>query len=331
MIPAIAALYTPDILETAKKRFGIETIKDLGGFESYVYEYSKNNSNYILKITHTIRRSVGMIRAELDFVNFLRKKDIQVAGAVPSEQGKYVEEILAEEGNFLAYAFEKIEGTVGIKTNWTEEVIQNWGGIIGQMHQATCDYARPADFPPRQRWWEDDIYKMDQILKPEETEMKAAISKLLREIKDIETPKNAWGLIHGDLHQGNFFWNEQGIWAFDFDDCEYGHFVRDIAICLYYATWDIGTKQEISVKEFLILFLKGYFKHYDLDKKWIYKISTFLRLRDALLYLVKRQAWEGTELNEKQQKGMEMQVERILAGKPIVELDYEEILEKVLL
>lgn len=69
MIREIEEQFTEEILAEAIKRYDInrDNIRSMGGYESFVYEYHKNNAFFILKISHTIRRSINNIRGKLNF------------------------------------------------------------------------------------------------------------------------------------------------------------------------------------------------------------------------------------------------------------------------
>lgn len=55
--------------------------------------------------------------------------------------------------------------------------------------------------------------------------------KILKSLKMFESlyPEKM-GLIHADMHTGNFLFNRNGIAAIDFDDCGFGFFAYDVAI-----------------------------------------------------------------------------------------------------
>jgi Ser/Thr protein kinase RdoA (MazF antagonist) len=58
-----------------------------------------------------------------------------------------------------------------------------------------------------------------------------ARKKILKKFKNYELKSpNKMGIIHADLHTGNFLFNKNGIALIDFDDCGFGFFGYDLAI-----------------------------------------------------------------------------------------------------
>ena len=101
MITEIAELYDEAVAREACRRFGFRHWKSLGGFESYVYECRRDGQRYILKITHTLRRTTDYIRGELEFVGYLADRGVPTSRAVASGSGELVEAIDAKRGQFM--------------------------------------------------------------------------------------------------------------------------------------------------------------------------------------------------------------------------------------
>jgi Ser/Thr protein kinase RdoA (MazF antagonist) len=68
---------------------------------------------------------------------------------------------------------------------------------------------------------------------PEDADLAAGAFDRVRRAEDVlgDTPE-AFGLIHGDLHQGNYVFQHDQVTAIDFDDCGWGHFIYDFAVTL---------------------------------------------------------------------------------------------------
>lgn len=144
MIQEIREMFHEGILEEAAKRHGasMDQVRFLKDAENYVYEFGKDNKPCILKITHTIRRHPDYIMGELEWLNYLADRGLNVSRAVPSAKGNLMESIPADKGHFLAIAYEKAQAlgkTVGEK-DWNESFFQTWGKYVGRMHSLTKQY-----------------------------------------------------------------------------------------------------------------------------------------------------------------------------------------------
>jgi amicoumacin kinase len=86
MLPQILALYNDKILAWFLERYDIdrETVRFLGDFDSFVYEFTREDKNYILKITHSIRRTSEYLLGEINWLNYLVDQDVSAARAVTS-------------------------------------------------------------------------------------------------------------------------------------------------------------------------------------------------------------------------------------------------------
>ncbi|MEZ4884510.1 MAG: phosphotransferase [Chitinophagales bacterium] len=317
MIPATQKLYNDQILTEAAKRFGssMQQTKDLGGFESFVYEIERGDGQqFIMKITHSVRRTKDYLMGELEFVNYLAVNGVQTPAAISSVNGELIEMIEAKEGYFLAYTFEKAEGRLIEVKDWSADLLQEWGRVLGQMHRLTKDFTPSKPKYKRQEWWEDDMFANRRKYIPTDAKHEKALEVmdvLLEQIAALPTAKDGYGLIHGDLHQSNFFINEQKkIIPFDFDDCEYHHFINDIAIVMYHLLQNnkfgfLQKDKKESADFILTNLMEGYLKENTLDDFWLQKLPLFVRKRRALFLSVYHLIWKGKELNENELEWME--------------------------
>lgn len=317
MIPATQKLYNNEILAEAAKRFGssMQQTKDLGGFESFVYEMERNDGKqYILKITHSIRRTKDYLMGELEFVNYLAANGVETSASIPSSNGNLVEIIEAEDGYFLAYVFEKAEGRLVEKRDWGADLIHEWGRVLGQMHHLAKDYQPSQPTYIRQQWWEDDLFVNRRKYIPNDENHEKALLKydaLLEEINALPKNRDSYGLIHDDVHHANFFLDKQNkIVPFDFDDCEYHYFINDIAVVMYHLLrsdkFKFTQESLAENRDFVLQHLReGYSKENTLEDFWWKKLPLFVRKRHALFLSLYHQIWEGKELNEGQVKWLE--------------------------
>src|SRR5262245_51666170 len=110
MEQAIRERFTDTIKAEVMKRFTISEadLKAVGGFESFIFEYPRAAEATILRVSHSLRYEQNLIRAELDFLDYLGKAGANIAAPLPSPSGKLLEVIDdGHGGEFLATAFEK--------------------------------------------------------------------------------------------------------------------------------------------------------------------------------------------------------------------------------
>jgi len=270
----------------------------LGGFESYIYEFQRDEGQGILRIAHSIRRSPGQIRGELDWINYLKNGGASVAGALISRNEKWVEEIEDGSGGFfLANAFEKAVGQTH-RGEWPQELLFEYGRQIGLMHQLTGNY-QPNNPDWKRPEWDDPIHlEVDQFIPVEGSIIKQIYRDLVKRTQNLPKDNSCYGLIHQDAHQGNFFVDDSGrITIFDFDDSSYSWFVEDIALILFYAV--MGQEDPTSFTDnFLAGFIPGYFSEFDLDQKWFSEIPIFMKRREIDLYAVIHRSFDVENLDD---------------------------------
>jgi Ser/Thr protein kinase RdoA (MazF antagonist) len=290
--------FNDSILHEAMQCYGIakDQIKSLDAFESFIYEFERDGVGYILRIGHSFRKSEVLIQGELDWINYLVRGGVSVARAVPSENGKLVEVIDdGQGGQFLVTAFVRAAGQPPWDAGWTPARFETYGQLLGKMHALAVDY-QPVAAWKRPEWDDASMKFVDLYLPASEVIARQKYQSLLEHIHSLPKDKTAYGLIHQDAHQNNFFIDadsidEDGVLTlFDFDECAYSWFVNDIAIVLFYISMDAHELGYPTVdsftKKFMTHFLRGYRQAYTLDSTWLKEIPTFLKLRELELYAV---------------------------------------------
>ncbi|MFC1888122.1 hypothetical protein ACFLYK_04875, partial [Candidatus Cloacimonadota bacterium] len=76
-------IYNDEILAEICGRYKLnhKNIKSLGRFESFIYEFNKDSTDHILRITHSLHRTEDQIAAEIDWINYLADNEVSVAKA----------------------------------------------------------------------------------------------------------------------------------------------------------------------------------------------------------------------------------------------------------
>ncbi len=319
--------YNGKILQEAASRYGVEPnqINLLDGFESFMFQFDQNGQAFILRLSHSIRRSADLINGEVDWINYLAAGGLGVSRAVPSRRGELVELVDDDQGGqFLATAFVKAPGGSPWENGrWDEGLFERYGRLLGRMHALSTNYKLPNPAWKRPEW--DDPSNMNILAWIPETQVlvRERGEAVTRQLRALPKDAASYGLIHQDAHGGNFYVDEKGgITLFDFDDCVYSWYVYDIAMVLFYALTNIEDPEGFGA-HFWSYFWPGYRAEFDLDPLWLEQMHAFFKLREIDLYAVIYRSFDVNNLTDSWVKQfMDGRRERIERDLPYVNLDF---------
>ena len=122
-------------------------------------------------------------------------------------------------------------------------------------------------------------------------------------------PKDQYGLIHGDVHTGNFFLKNGEIVLFDFDDGCYHYFLYDLTVPIM-AIFKIFEKPEDDQKRnrLINLFIDNYFKTIPRPKNFKADFIKFIQFRCILIYMWLRVIRHEREFSEAMTKNIDMAI-----------------------
>lgn len=331
MEKAVSSLMTQEILAHFLERFGLDReAKKLGDFENYVFETYRNGQPYIMRITHSSHRSKEEVLSELDWMRHLNGNGVFVPEVFPSAVGSLVEEIMASDcSKFFGCLYAKAKGqAVSVRSDeFNEELFKKWGETTGRMHHVTKSYKPSAGIQKRCSWDEDELLSVEKYYPSDERMLIENANEVIASISAVPKNVDNYGIIHGDIHSGNFFYDGEQVHVFDFDDASYHWFASDIAIPLYYSIiYRIPAVEQAERnrfgKVFLDAFIKGYQKANKLPKGWKGQIPLFLMLRDIVLYAVLHKKIAPEDRDEKLQAMMEEIADRIRNKQPIMNIQW---------
>ncbi|RPI81325.1 MAG: hypothetical protein EHM41_20860 [Chloroflexi bacterium] len=332
-------LYNENIYQEALRRFGIpqENIRKLGGFESFLYEYEKEERPYILRISHSLHLPPNRTRGEMDFLLYLAEIGLSVPRPHPSRHGNLVEvievpanEVISETTYFSAATFDKAPGNHPAKEDWNPELFRAMGRYMGRLHCLSKKYNPSCPEFRRHEWYEDEEDYANLYLPSSEGIVRNKFKKLVTYLKSLPRSPENYGLIHVDFHGGNFFIDKSikkgdpHITLFDWDNCTYAPFVYDIAMALFYAVphhCDTPEDRE-NARVFYQSFMQGYDEQNVLDRKWLKEIPHFLKLREMDLYIIIHRSFELEQLGPWEAGYMEGRKARLENDIPYVDMDF---------
>ncbi|MDF2789718.1 MAG: hypothetical protein K0S80_2816 [Neobacillus sp.] len=328
MEKSVDILFTEDVLNYFLESFHLQTeLKKLGDFENYVFEAYRGNTPVILRITHSSHRDKDQILAELVWMNYLHNQNVKCPEAFISSKNELIEALQASDGSFFyACLFSKVPGSpVKIKSpEFNDQLFHAWGKAIGQMHAVTKEYQPSKEIKLRPSWEDEELLDIETYV-PNEKEIIKNTKLLINELQSLLRTKDNFGLIHSDIHSGNFFYDGEFVHVFDFDDCSYHWFASDIAIPLYYSVlYGYQSASEVEREQFAINFLshftKGYEEYHSLPEDWKQQLPLFFMLRDITLYSVLHKKISPEERNDGINQMIEGLKSRIIKKESIVKL-----------
>lgn len=287
--------FNDDILRQVMQRYDIAPgdITLLDGFESFMYAFTRQDDDFVLRIGHSFRRSQAMIQGEVDWLHYLAAGGAAVAGPVLSPEGRLVEVVDDGRGaQFLATAFHKAPGRSPRAADWTPEMMATYGQLLGRMHALSQRYEPPDSGGWRPHWDDEMMSEVARLLPPTEEAALARYEALMRHLRALPRDEVSYGLVHQDAHGGNFFITDSGqITLFDFDDCVYSWYANDIAIVLFYAGTGVPDPAAFTA-HFMPHFLRGYRRENRLHPDWLAQFPHFLKLRELELYAVIHRSYD---------------------------------------
>ncbi len=231
------------ILDSALALFNIKDTRFEplpGGHFSSVYGFSQGSRPFVLRITPPNPEiDFEEMHAILKWMRYLAEHGASVPSPVLSSDDKLIEIIEHEEVSYLAVVLEAADGILSEEMRleqWNHELYKTLGTTIGKIHAIATQFNQSQPTKIRPDW--DRVpnnFSPESDQDPDLAIINAQRGKVVSYLNSLPKENNSFGLIHGDLHLGNFFIDdtENKITIFDFDDCVYGWYMMDIATLVF--------------------------------------------------------------------------------------------------
>lgn len=249
-----------------------------------IYSFKKDNNEYILRIATHKEDHLFKTIGEMEWLAFLHSRKIPVSMPLSMKNGQLAAPVQTEEKHHVICAFEKAEGLHCDKkdpSTWNNDVIEDWGFVMGSMHRETKDFRLSDERYMRGIFDGKDIDGSDTL--DISWAKVPAVYKLAKELtaRLLSMPRNrdTFGLIHNDLHQNNFLVKDNKVHIFDFDDSLYGYFALDMGIALHHAMHNAAGKRQSDGERIVAQFMRGYSRANKLDEQSLRSILPFMKYR----------------------------------------------------
>ncbi len=261
---------------------------------NFVYFVQMHEQEVVLRLTEPHHRQLDEIHAEMHWMSYLSEQGMKIATPISTNNGEFVLPLEGQQ-KYYATVISKAPGRPMKDEEITRQNLEIYGRYLGKMHRLTKDYSPPKNALRRQEWRDDETLSM--ALRAHEISDPIAFQRMnevLEWLGSLPKTRDSYGLVHCDLHMGNFFLDGESITAFDFDDSCYQWFSHDLTAPLMSFQYAIQEKKlPVTEKQLLSDFLVGYAKENSLQQVWIDRISIFQVYRKIVIY-----HWIKTSIRE---------------------------------
>lgn len=253
---------------------------------------SEDGTPVIIRISDGTVRSRGELLGELRWLDHLISHGCTVTTPIASKSGELLETIELDEGAMHVCCFKRFAGRElhpAFDAEWNDQLLINLGREIGRIHRASDQLNLPSD-QDRLPWYESALTQIPDPLpegfNPRVTE---AMQTFLIELRGRPTPPRHYGLVHRDLHSGNFLYEKGQVQIIDFDLGCYGWRTMDFAVLLfshyYYPSLCVPHATQLA-GHVLAMLVKGYREEYILDREQLDMLKDMILLHMVLNYIV---------------------------------------------
>jgi Ser/Thr protein kinase RdoA (MazF antagonist) len=251
-----------------------------------IYFSKINNQEVVVRLTPSSQRSVEEIASELDWINHLKKNSVNVCQTVLSLNNEEIETLNFLSKTYHVVVFKKVNGARLADRSLNLDIVRNWAHNMAKMHNLSENYTPPHGSPKRKFWHEDSAFLKSLEAHNESTEeIKTETLKIISWMKSQPQSKSNFGLIHADLHTGNFFCENNELFIFDFDDSAYHWFLYDLTIPIMSILRDYEGPEFINEKMlFINAFINFYFEKRERPVNWKEDLIKFCKFNCFLTH-----------------------------------------------
>jgi Ser/Thr protein kinase RdoA (MazF antagonist) len=170
--------------------------------------------------------------------------EVVVQEPVRNLQNRWVTQVLADETGQVFYCslLHWIDGNI-LNGQRTPEQAHQLGLLLARLHQHSSQWQLPENFV-RPAYDQNRLQAallalypavLQELISAEDYKtLEVAACQVQGMIETLGQKRNVWGLIHADLHEGNYLLHNEEFRPIDFARCGFGYYLYDIASSLQY-------------------------------------------------------------------------------------------------
>lgn len=186
-------------------------------------------------------REPSVIQSELLWLDAIAHDTaLTVPQPVQNRSGEWITYFDQAESPIVCSVLRWVEGN-HLENEPTSQQARQLGSLMAQLHQHSSNWALAANFSRPTHDIEQlqaatvqlGVLVQNGIMSAEHYQVFERSATQVQElISTLGRTRDTWGLIHADLHQGNYILHGEEIRAIDFSRCGFGFYLYDIGQCL---------------------------------------------------------------------------------------------------
>lgn len=253
---------------------------------------SESGAPVIIRISDGATRSRGELLGELRWLEHLIRHGCTVTTPIRSGRGELLETIDLDGTPMYVCCFRRFGGRElhpATDPEWNDDLFLALGREIGRIHRASDEFQLPTN-QDRLPWYASTTTRIpDPLSAGFNPRVTKTMQAFLDELRGRPTPPREYGLVHRDLHAGNFLFEEGRVEIIDFDLGCYGWRTMDFAVLLfshyYYPSLRVSRAAELA-GHVLATIVRGYRDEYRLDRNQLDTVGDMILLHTILNYIV---------------------------------------------
>lgn len=263
------------------KPHSLQLVRDI--MNKVYYGQLLNGEDIVVRLSRVNHRTYSLIIDEVAFMNRLHEAGLNCCFALASEEGDHVKKIVLEDGEYYLIVMNRLPGDAlapGMASQMTIERVEQWGALIGKMHQLTKKNQLSNHI--RRYSWDEEPYLQAKVLANLPMSIQALASRLIQQLTKASRDAAYFGLTHNDVKADNFLLHHQSISMFDFDMACQHWYINDVLNAIYYSYSfeNPKFKMHLSPQDFIQHFMSGYRQYHQILPLEFKLAKPLLLLRD---------------------------------------------------
>jgi Ser/Thr protein kinase RdoA (MazF antagonist) len=227
----------------------VENVTFIQHSENITFRVTTPRKSYLLRLHLPLTSGMGshgakpeVVRSEMIWLNSLQRNRLPVPHPVRNKAGDLITRVIgAEHKPVNGTVLEWLEGELYTRDLESEDTVARIGTLAGKIHSHSSRWRLPMAFERptyKINYYERAVDSLKSAVEDGRIDyydfktLHTSIQDLSRILQPIRKTRKSFGLIHGDLHRGNFLYHNGEISLIDFSLCAFGHYMYDLGTCL---------------------------------------------------------------------------------------------------